>query len=229
MKKFIFLFSLIGIICSCSKKSNTTFSGTIDGLRKGTLYLQQIKDSTLITLDSISLNGENNFNFNLNLTEPDVFSFYLDKKDGTIFNDRLKVFLAPGENTLKAKLTDFAKTAEITGSPNHLKLKEYNSMIQKFNLDNFKLTKLNQLAQRSGKQKFVEATLTDYDRFLQRKYLYIINFAINNKNLEIAPYIAVTEIPDANPKFLDTIYKSLPENIKTSKYGLQLKKLQNNN
>ena len=229
MKVLFSLITIVTILFSCTKKQNTSFFGKIDGLSKGTIYLQQVKDSSLVTLDSISLNGSNQFNFNFDLSEPDVFLFHLDKKDGTIFNDRLKMFLAPGKNEFYANLKDFKKTVKITGSPNQIKLKEYESMIQKFNMDDFKLTKLNQLAKKTGKEKFVDATLTDYDRFLKRKYLYIVNFVMNNKNSEIAPYITVTEIPDANPKYLDTIYKSLPENIKTSKYGLQLKKLQNNN
>lgn len=221
---FIFI-TIISILCSCVKNKNTTFSGTIKGLSKGTIYLQQIKDSSLVTIDSVSLNGNSQFSFNFNLNEPDVFQFYLDKKDGTIFNDRLKIFLAPGENQLNAKLRDFEKTATIIGSPNHLKLEEYDAMIQKFNLDDLKLTQLNQLAHKTGKQGFVDATITDMNSLLKRKYLYTVNFALRNKDLEIAPYIAVTEISDANSKYLDTIYKSLPEQIKASKYGIQLEAL----
>jgi len=229
MKALLFLITLISIITSCSKKQNSTFSGTIEGLSKGTIYLQKIKDSSLVTLDSVSLNGSNQFSFNLDLSEPDIFLFHLDKTDGTIFNDRLKMFLSPGKNELYANLKDFKKTVKITGSPNQVKLEEYNSMIEKFNLDDFKLTQLNQLAEKSGKQEFINATNIDYDNFLKRKYLYTVNFAINNKHLEIAPYIAVTQIPGANPKYLDTIYKSLPEAIKASKYGLKLKKSTNIN
>ena len=224
MKILFTVITIICLTCSCSKK-NTTFSGTIKGLSKGTLYLQQIKDSSLITLDSVSLNGSSHFSFNFNLTEPDVFFFHLDKKDGTIFNDRLTLFLTPGENNLKAKLRDFEKTATITGSPNHEKLAEYKSMIQKFNLDDFKLAQLNNIANKTGKQDFVDATIENQNNLLKRKYLYTVNFAIKNKDLEVAPYVVTTEIPDVNPKYLDTIYKSLPEHIKASKYGIKLEAL----
>jgi len=225
MKTKLILFSVICMLLSCAKKHNTTFSGTIKGLSKGTVYLQQIKDTNLITIDSIALNGSNKFNFNLDLNEPDVFMLYLDKKDGTIFNDRLKIFLQPGEIKLTTKLEDFNNSAKMTGSPNQLKLEEYNAMIQKFNIDDFKLAQLNNFAQKSGRQDYVDATIKDLDKLIKRKYLYSVNFALNNKNLEIAPYIAVSEINDINIKYLDTIYKSLPEQIKTSKYGIQLEAL----
>ena len=150
---------------------------------------------------------------------------HLDKKDGTIFNDRVTLFLTPGENNLKAQLKDFEKTVKITGSPNHEKLSEYNNMIQKFNLDDFKLAQLNNIAYKTGQQGFVDATIKDQNNLLKRKYLYTVNFALRNKDLEVAPYIVTTEIPDANHKYLDTIYKSLPEHIKASKYGIQLEAL----
>ena len=60
------------------------------------------------------------------------------------------------------------------------------------------------------------------DNLLKRKYLYAINFAINNKDNEVAPYIALAEIYDANIKYLDTIYNSLTPDIAKSKYGIEL-------
>ena len=45
------------------------------------------------------------------------------------------------------------------------------------------------------------------------------NIAINNSGYEISPYIAVSEIADANTDLLNKLYDTLPENIKNSKYG----------
>ncbi len=221
IKQFLIIGTAL-LLFSCSKKENTTFTGTIKGLSKGVIYLQKINNKKLVTIDSVSLNGSNNFNFNFNLQEPDILYLHLDKNDGTIYNDRLNIFAEPGELNLEATVDDFKKSSKITGSKNHLKLEEYNSMIQKFNLDDFKISKLNNFAKKTGKQGFVEATEVDLNNLLRRKYLYAINFALNNKELEIAPYIAVSEIDDANIKYLDTIYNSLPEHIKKSKYGIKL-------
>jgi len=49
-----------------------------------------------------------------------------------------------------------------------------------------------------------------------------VNFALNNKDYEVAPYLAVSEIFDANIKYLDTIQKSLSPEVRDSKYGKSL-------
>jgi hypothetical protein len=59
--------------------------------------------------------------------------------------------------------------------------------------------------------------------FLKRKYTYTINFALNNGNSEVAPYLAVYEIPNTTVRYLDTIYQTLTPPIKDSKYGKLLK------
>ena len=57
---------------------------------------------------------------------------------------------------------------------------------------------------------------------LSSKYLATVNFALNNKDKEVAPYLLLTEIYDANIKYLDTVYTSLTPKIKDSKYGTLL-------
>ena len=59
---------------------------------------------------------------------------------------------------------------------------------------------------------------------MKRKYFYTTNFAVSNANLEVAPYIALSEIYDINLKFLDTIKKSMTPNVAKSMYGMKLKK-----
>ena len=57
---------------------------------------------------------------------------------------------------------------------------------------------------------------------LKRKYLYTTNFAVNNANYEIAPYVALAEISDINIKYLDTIKKCMTPKIAKSIYGKKL-------
>ena len=63
---------------------------------------------------------------------------------------------------------------------------------------------------------------TDYQNLVKRKYLYTVNFAISNADLEVAPYVTMNEIFDANIKYLDTIAMSLSPKIQESLYGKQL-------
>ena len=54
-------------------------------------------------------------------------------------------------------------------------------------------------------------------RTFQTASLYTTNFAITNGKYEVAPYIALTDLVDANLSLLDTINKSLSPEVKQSK------------
>ena len=62
------------------------------------------------------------------------------------------------------------------------------------------------------------------DKNIYRSYAYALNFALNNKDSYVAPYIAVVEVANANVKYLDSIHKMLTPEVASSKYGMQLKK-----
>jgi hypothetical protein len=96
-------------------------------------------------------------------------------------------------------------------------------MMQRFNDKNLDLIQKNFEAQRDEDEELIIATNQEYDNLLTRKYLYTVNYAMNNKDLEIAPYLALSEVFDANIKYLDTIYTSLTPKVKKSKYGKDLK------
>jgi hypothetical protein len=63
---------------------------------------------------------------------------------------------------------------------------------------------------------------TEQNDILKRKYLYTTNFAVNNGDYEVAPYVALAEIYDINLKFLDTIQKSMSPKVAKSLYGKKL-------
>ena len=56
---------------------------------------------------------------------------------------------------------------------------------------------------------------------LNRRYLYTINFAAQNPDQNIAPYLAITQVFDANLKLLDSIANKLTNEVKASKYGIE--------
>ena len=56
---------------------------------------------------------------------------------------------------------------------------------------------------------------------LNRRYLYTINFAVQNPDQNIAPYLAVTQVFDANLILLDSIADKLTDEVKASKYGVE--------
>ena len=222
MKKIFVLLSIL-FIFSCEKKeSDLIVTGHIKGLKKGTLYLQKLKDTALITLDSLKVNGELPFELHSELEEPEIFFLTLDNNSSN--THRLTFFANKGVTEINTTLKRFAYDAKIKGSIQQEKLEEYNGIISKFNDNRLELIKKQFEAQKSEDDSLIQATNLKADNNIKRSYLYTVNFALNNKNNEVAPYVAITEIYDVNIKYLDTIFNALPENIANSKYGKELDK-----
>ena len=217
MKKVLILFSIL-IIFSCEKDSSDLIvTGNINGLKKGTLYLQKIQDTILLTLDSLEIVGELPFKLHSGLEEPEVLFLTLDKNSNT--NHRISFFANKGITTINTTLKRFAFDANIKGSLLQDKFEEYNTIISKFNNQRLDVIKSQFEAQKSKNDSLIDATNLKADNIIKRKYLYTVNFALNNIDSEVAPYVALAEIYDANLKYLDTIYNSLTEHIAKSKYG----------
>jgi succinate dehydrogenase flavin-adding protein (antitoxin of CptAB toxin-antitoxin module) len=209
------------LIFSCSKKeSDLTVTGTIKGLKKGTLYLQQLKDSSLVVLDSLVINGEHAFKLQSNLEEPEVLYLMLDKNGAD--NSRIAFFADKGITEINTTLKHYAFKPKIKGSKQQQKLEEFNDIITKFNNQSLEIIKEQFEAQQNKDTSKANAINKKAENILKRKYLYAINFALNNKDSEVAPYVALAEIYNANIKYLDTIYDALPEGVANSKYGKEL-------
>lgn len=220
MKKTLIVLSLI-ILASCAKDtSNFTLKGHIKDLKKGTVYLQRVKDSALVTIDSLSINGNSEFEFHTYLETPEVLYLKLNKQD----NDEglISFFADKGITEINSTLKNFYSDAKIKGSKQQEILEEYQLMMAKFNNKNLDLIKSHLEAQKENDTSKINANLNEYSSLLKRKYLYTVNFAINHKDSDVAPYLALTEVYDANIKFLDTINNSLTPEVKASKYGKAL-------
>jgi len=200
-------------------------SGNVDGLRKGTIYLQKEIDSTIVSLDSLKIRGNSNFKLNTIIDEPDIYYLYLDKEDGDSLNDIITFFGNKGEININTMLSTFDSSYEISGSKNSELLREYFSIIRKYNLQNLDLLEIFYNAQITDNQKRIDSVNERIENLIKRKYLYSLNFSITNAQNEISPYIAVSQIPDANKDLLRKVYDTLPENIKVSKYGKVLMEL----
>lgn len=221
-KTALFLIALITLVACSTEETNLTVSGKVQGLKKGTLYLQKIQDTALVTIDSIKVQGDPTFSFSTYIEEPQIFYLYLNKKDNAEYDDRILFFAEPGEIVINTTLQNFEANAVVEGSENQQKLMEYKKMMQRFNDRNLELIQSHFQAQQENDSDRIEQTTREFDNLLRRRYLSTVNFAINNKDKELAPYLAISEIHDANIKYLDTIYKSLTPEVKDSRYGRSL-------
>ena len=110
---------------------------------------------------------------------------------------------------------------KISGSKNQELLQKYESMSRKFNDKNLDLLKDLYVAKAEKKIERVDSIEKKIANLLNRRYLYTINFAAQNPDQNIAPYLAITQVFDANLPLLDSIANKLTNEVKASKYGIE--------
>ena len=116
MKKIAFVF-LLAILFSCGKTktaSDLTVKVTIKGLKKGTVYLKKAQDTTIITVDSLVINGELPIKLHSSLESPEMFFLQLNKN--TKQDENISFFADKGITEINTSLKDFAFDAKINGS-----------------------------------------------------------------------------------------------------------------
>ena len=222
---FVLILFLIFINCQQSKidenRNLMIVKGKIEGLRKGKLFLQKIEDTLLVSVDSIQISGTPLFEFKTDIETAEIFYLYLDKEDGDSINDRILFFGEEGLIEINTLLKTFESSAKITGSKNQELLQEYISFDRKFNDQNLGLMQKFYQAQIDQNNKLADSLQYKIDNLLKRRYLYTINFAANNTDQNIAPYLALTRVYDANLSLLDSIAVKMTQQVKESKYGME--------
>ncbi len=219
--KRIFLASCMALsfmACSSDEKSTMVINGEIKGLKKGTVYLQKLQDTLLVPVDSVSLDGISTFSLSSDLESPEIYYLSLgDDKD-----KRIEFFGDQGEITITTKLDKFVLSAEIKGQRNQQLLGQYTEMMKKYQDKNLDLIKADFESKNDSLKR--DSILKISNNLLKSRYLYTTNFAVKNADAEIAPYLALTQLYNANIALLDTVNNSLSKEVKASKYGKELEK-----
>jgi hypothetical protein len=219
LKTIFFTLVFISIFsCEESTNKNFTVNGKVKGLTKGTIYLEKVIDTIIQPIDSFLVKDNGQFHLGDQLESSEIY--YLRIKEAS--DESLLIFGEKGIINVQSKLDKFATSAVITGSKNHDLLVEYKKMAQKFNDMRLDLFKANLEAEQAQDQKLLDSLNRIYKSLIRRRYLYTANFSVNHSDKEVAPYLALTELYNANISLLDTINNSLTSDIQDSKYGKQL-------
>lgn len=227
LKRVVVIVSLI-ILASCSEKKsdkNLEITGFVKGLKKGTLYIQKIKDTVFVPLDTIKINGDSHFKSEMNIDEPEMFYLFLDRGVSNSLDNNIVFFAEKGKINIETSLDFFTADAKITGSKNHDLYEEYRKVVSRYIDKDLELIKEKIMAGKDNNPKKIEEIEEKQNSILKSKYLYTTNFAVNHKDYAVAPYVTLAEIYDINIKYLDTINKSLSPKIAKSLYGKKLNAL----
>jgi len=211
---------------SCSNIENQMLlTGTVKGLKKGTLILQKIKDTLLVSVDSVIVNGVSSFSFSEIIESPEVYYLYVRLKDGSLQDDHIAFFAEPGEININTTLKNFEIDAIISGSKNQEQLTEYNKLMERYNNKNLDLIEQMFNAKKDRKDSLIMAIEKKQTKLLISRYLATVNYSLRINDFELAPYLMISQVYDISKKYLDTVYNTLTPKVKDSKYGRALESL----
>lgn len=223
-KSILALFSIVLLVSCTEKKSSKNFvlTGNIKGLKNGILYIQRVKDTTLVAIDTIKINGDSHFTSEFDLQSPEMLYLFLDRGVTNSFDNNIPFFAEKGKMTIETSLDFFTADVKITGSKNQELYDEYRKVVSRFVDQDLTLIEKKYNAIKANKIDEVNKIEEEQKSVLKRKYLYTTNFAVNHADYEVAPYVALAEIYDINLKFMDTIQKSMTPKVSKSMYGKRL-------
>ena len=223
-KSIVLVLSTLFLLSCAEKKSDKNFvlTGNIKGLKEGKLYIQRMKDTTLVAIDSIIISGDSNFKSEFDIQSPEMLYLFLDRGQTKSIDNSLPFFAEPGTMNIETTLENFFSAAKITGSKNQDLWVEFNKINSRFKDINLNL--LSKRLKNNLKPNPISADSIDsaYQKLLIRKYRFTANFAVTHSEYEIAPYLALSEIADITTPYLDTIQKSMKPKVAQSKYGKML-------
>jgi hypothetical protein len=225
MKKISIAFVAISLLFACSEKkleNNLHLTGNIKGLKKGTLYVQRVSNNKLIALDTIIIDGNSAFETNIELKSPEMLYLFLDRGVSNSLDNNLLFFAEPGNVNIDTNLENYIADAKVSGSKNQDLYYEFKKVDNRFKDEELGLIEKKFNAIKSNNETAIASITAKQESNVKRKYLYATNFIINNKDFEVAPYLALSEIYDINMKYLDTIQKSLSPKVAQSLYGKKL-------
>ncbi len=228
MQKTIIALVALVLLSSCEEKKtdkNLHITGNIKGFKKGILYIQRIKDTSLVAIDTIKIDGDSHFTSDLKIVSPEMLYLFIYRGVTNSVDTNLPFFVEPGNINIETSLDFFTADAKISGSKNQELYDEYKKVVSRYVDQNLELIQKRFEAIKNKNAAALNKIQQEQDDLLKRKYLYTTNFAVNHADYEVAPYVAVAEIYDINLKFLDTIQKSMTPKVAKSLYGKKLNTL----
>lgn len=227
MKRLVMAMSALLMIVACEKDDKNTMivEGNIEGLKMGTIYLQQYINDKLTNIDSVVANGDGKFTFKRHLESPEVFYIYLDlkKQAGTDLGDRLMFFGEPTTININSAYDMFEVRANISGSQSQKEYNEYLHTMRQFGMRNAQLLEQQVKAFKAGNTSLADSLNAASEKNNFRRHLFVLNYALSHPNSYVTPYVVLADAPNTRVKYLDSIYGKLNKEVANSKYGKEFK------
>ena len=226
MKHTITKLFLIALLGSCSSpKKDMQVRVEVKDLKKGKLFLERVQDSVLVAVDSMFIDREEAVVLQADLDHPELFYILLDRNQANDFDNRIPFFGEAGDISIQTTLNEYAPKAEISGSPTQEVYNAYLRVIRQFNNEELDLLAAYLQAQIGENADSLALVEQQSASLSKRKILFTVNFAVNNSNSVVAPFLALSELSTVSKSLLDTIATSMTDDVANSRYGKLLTNL----
>lgn len=214
----ITLSSLMLISCTTDRFQ---INGFIDGAEKTTVYLQEVVNNSLVTIDSTSLR-EGKFRFRGRVKTPDLYGIKVGSNE-----DLILLFL---ENSTISITGNYDRLSEskVEGSSNHDLIVAFNHKFEEKNQKIQDITFRYQSAAMNGilTPSLEEDLISEYNAANEEILSFIKGFVKENNKSVVAAFITMRHlVPVISVEALDSIVSTFPESIHTSTYVTQAKEM----
>lgn len=213
----------LGVACQPEKKEGMTLNVNVQGLKKGTLFLQKFDSlQNLQTIDSAVANGNGKFFFQTEVESPEVFCLFLKKENANNQQNRIFFFAEPKEISVEAHNENFDLTFSVSGSETQKQWETYSKAIREFSKRDLELLAAQLQAVKDKNMQKADSLAQASNKNKTRQALYSLNFALNNSQSYIAPYVILNDAQSIQTQYLDSVFNSLSQEVAASKYGKEL-------
>ncbi|MCT4603822.1 MAG: AhpC/TSA family protein [Marinifilum sp.] len=185
MRKLLFVLPLV-LFWACGQKGNVSIEGKIDNAKGKTLYLDHLHVANTTTVDSVELDEEGRFEFDLNVTQPE---FYLLR----LSNGKLLTLLAEENDKMLvySKAENMNRKYIVEGSKGSKLVKQINDTL---NVTKAKIADIRkQLEEKKNDAYFSTVSqnlVAEYVEAIQAQRKFSIDFIMANAT-SLASYMAL--------------------------------------
>ena len=212
-------FGLLFFAACTSPEPDMKVIVSVKELKKGTLFLEKVQDSLLIIIDSAQVAREEAVTLTADLDHAELLYLTLNKNGGNDEDNRIPFFGDYGTIEINTLLDRFATDAVVKGSDTHDLYNSYMRIVKRFNEEELDLIAQYFQFQKNNNLDSLAFLEKQSSQLTKRKILFTVNFAVNNGQSVLAPYLALTELNDIQPILLDTIAKSMTLEVASTNYG----------
>ncbi|MEA3316661.1 MAG: TlpA disulfide reductase family protein [Bacteroidota bacterium] len=216
MKKVLFSLIVLVFMFSCSQEPKYNINGTITGIEKGQLVMQQRIDGKWLSLDSANIeNGKFHIEGSVEMPE-----YYILRYSDTL--KPIQLFVENSDISINIDIDSLANT-KIEGSKSNLVFDNFNTELEKYNLQMKNLYNEYMQASMSGDKEKVSEIEKAYMEVNEEQSEFMDSYVAKNANCVIAPFIVSRYmIHQLELTQLDSIVKLFDEGIAESKYVKKL-------